>query len=298
VKTASVLSVSILAFLLVSSCEKKDPLAPELKPTETSVASDVEIPELIARELVALSNWPVDENADMQGSSINALEKQTYTRITNFQRIPITGQIVHYKFQVVIGPGQYDVIGVHRVIKERRPFWPERSLKAFFYQHGDYKDFEGMCLPGTKSPSTPDDFGIAVFLAENNVDVWGIDQAWTLVPESVADHSFMANWGIEKQAHDLSMAIAIARFTRFFTGNRFTKLFLCGYSSGVATGYTLLNQETQLSKWLRQVDGYIAADLTIKTDHEGNKQVFVAEYNRLKQMIDTVNTEIGYLLPR
>lgn len=64
-----------------------------------------------------------------------------------------------------------------RVVKERRPGRPIHTHKSIFMQHGSSKDFVGMWLPGLTSETTPDDFGMGVYLAQHGVDVWGIDQS-------------------------------------------------------------------------------------------------------------------------
>ena len=43
-------------------------------------------------------------------------------------------------------------------------------------------------------------------------------------------------------------------------------MLLLGYSSGAATGYAYLNQETRMPYGLRQVKGFIAADLGVRSD--------------------------------
>ncbi len=103
-----------------------------------------------------------------------------------------------------------------------------------------------MFLPGTLSETTPDDFGAAIYWARQGVDVWGIDQAWTLVDAATEDFGFMADWGIDKQSADLGHAVALARMARAFTGHPHDPMNVLGYSSGSATGYALVNAETQL----------------------------------------------------
>ena len=60
----------------------------------------------------------------------------------------VTADIAHYTYGVRTGPGKYDRIRVHRVVRETRPGKPLKAAKNLFFQHGDCKDFMGMCLPG------------------------------------------------------------------------------------------------------------------------------------------------------
>ncbi|MBN1465734.1 hypothetical protein JXA02_08245, partial [candidate division KSB1 bacterium] len=211
---------------------------------------------------------------------------QANKRLITYNRQPIRGNIVHYSFQVQTGPGHYDVIGVHRVVKEKRPLMPINAPVSIFLQHGDAKDFSSMFIPGSRSSHMPNDFGFAVYLAENDVDVWGIDQAWTLVPEEETDFNFMADWGLQRQIDDLEYALAIARFTRLFTGSSFDQLPLLGYSSGVFTGYALLNQEAVVRPFLRNVCGFVPVDVPFKTDLQVIKDSFTLEYQRTKDELD------------
>ena len=263
----------LCAVLFFISCERDISYVPFQKIDENDLSSTSINPELIARELTDMNGWQVEENTD-QPKDNQALQKSAGYYIMNFQRNHIIEDIYHYKFQVRTGSGPYDIIGIHRVVKERWFGLPARTELSLFFQHGDAKDFEGMMLPATHSPSTPPDFGMAVYLAKKNVDVWGIDQAWTLVPEGTSDLSFMQDWGLQRQVDDLSIAIAIARYTRLFSGGGFGKMILSGYSSGVFTGFALLNEETQKRPALRQVSGFIPMDFGVKMNDACFKPYF------------------------
>ena len=216
-------------------------------------------PYSIAKQLVQQSNWPFQANVNLPSTPVTLM---------NYERQVISGDIVHYKFEVAVGSHDLDRIGIHRVVKETAPNKPIVTDKAVFFQHGSAKDFAGMALPGLYSPNMSDDFGIAYFMAENDVDFWGIDQAWTLVPESVTDLDFMATWGIEKNFTDLRTGLAIARIARFLTSDVLGKLNLSGYSSGVTTSFAGLDHETQIEEVVRHAKGFIAIDMATKSDNE------------------------------
>lgn len=218
----------------------------------------------VALDLVRAGGWPTDESA----LSAVAVNVEAGGRMMAFFREAVTDEIAHYAVRIRVGPDPHDVIGLHRVVRERRPGKPIRTAKTIFLQHGDAKDFQGMFLPGTLSPSTPDDFGLAVFLAENDVDVWGIDQGWTLVPEETTDFGFMESWGLQRQVDDLRIAMSVARLARFLTHNGYHPMLLLGYSSGGVTGYSTLNHEAVLPPWRRHVSGFVCADMSPKTDDD------------------------------
>ncbi|MBN1460481.1 MAG: hypothetical protein JXA57_13175 [Armatimonadetes bacterium] len=123
-----------------------------------------------------------------------------------------------------------------------------------------------MFLAGAVIPSAHAKQSIAVYLAQNDVDVWGIDQAYTLLPRDITDFSFMQDWGIQFDADNLRYAMEVARCVRLLTGSGFGKMNLMGYSTGFMTGLAALNMETQLPESDRQIGGYIPVDYFYKTD--------------------------------
>lgn len=177
---------------------------------------------------------------------------------SNVERRALTADIAEYSFTVRVGTGPYDEIGVHRVVKEIAPNVPARSSKAVFLAPGDIWNFRAAFLTGAKP--------LPVFLAENGVDVWGIDYRWTSIPATETALSFLADWGIEQDARDLGYALGVARFTRAMTGSGFGKIHLLGWSRGGQIGYAYLNGETQVPPGLRQVQGFIPVDIYLKTD--------------------------------
>ena len=46
-------------------------------------------------------------------------------------------------------------------------------------------------------------------MAQNDIDFWGIDQNWILVPQGVTDFGFMADWGIQNQVENLDIAFQL-----------------------------------------------------------------------------------------
>lgn len=198
--------------------------------------------------------------------------------LSAIQREVVAGDVAHYTITIPTGPGTYDRIRVHRVVRETRPGRPLTTVRNLFYQHGDLKDFVGMMLPGLVEPSLPRDFGLAAFLARDNVDVWGIDQDWTLVPESESDVSFMATWGLERARDNLALGIAVARVMRLATGSGGGPMLLAGYSSGDYTAAALLTAESRLPAWLRQVAGYVNIDVPLKSGDPALSAAFLADH--------------------
>jgi len=195
------------------------------------------------------------------------------------ERRVLTGNIAEYSFKVPVGPGPNDVIGIHRVVKEVAPGVPARAKKALMMAHGDIWGFRPAFLADPVN-------NLPVFLAENGVDVWGIDYRWTLVPGSTTDFSFMQDWGIEQDARDLGVALGVARSVRLATGNGFGKMLLLGWSRGGQIGYAYLNAESQVPPGLRQVSGFIPTDIYLKTDNEDFRLAACTRYLGAKQQLD------------
>ncbi len=187
--------------------------------------------------------------------------------LSSFREI-LVDDVVHYTFEFPVGNGPHDVIKLHRVVRERAPYLPKKMKKNVFFLHGDAISFETKFLYGSRTDAVSEEQSVAVFLAQNNVDVWGIDQPWMQVPEDTADFSFMADWGLQYAIDSLKTGLEVARLTRLLTGSGIGKMNLLGYSSGVPTAYAYLAQEAQLPSWKRNVKGFIVADGVIHMEPE------------------------------
>lgn len=259
------LGLALALVLLAANCSELDSPRP-MAPVD---GADGEL-EALAAALAAEAGWPIEIETSVEPALVDRACFQ-------FTRTQVAGDIYHYSWRIPVGSGEHDVIGLHRVVRERRPWRPIRSRDAIMLQHGDIKDFTGMFLPGTTSETMPDDFGLAVTLAAADIDVWGIDQGWTLVSAEVSDFTFMADWGMDRQIEDLGTAIDLARILRLFSGNGWRKVALLGYSSGASTGFAFVNGESQLPMSHRRVSGFIPADFGSRSDHADFIATFEAE---------------------
>lgn len=185
--------------------------------------------------------------------------------VSSFERTELIDGIAHYSADVRFGPGAHDVFRIHRVVRERFAWRPIRTDKTLFLLHGDVVGFVEFIL-GAASADLPDEHGLAVFLAAEDVDVWGIDQPWVLVPSTETDLSFFANWGMQFNVNCLRRGLAIARAVRAITGSGGAPINLLGYSSGAITTYAYMNEETTRPGWLRHVSGFVVLDIAYKYD--------------------------------
>jgi hypothetical protein len=185
--------------------------------------------------------------------------------VSGLQRRSLGGGIAEYTFLLRTGAGPFDAIGLHRVVREEAPFRPMTADRSVFLTHGDLWGFDAAFLadPAHAFP---------VFLAQNGVDVWGIDLGWTRVPGDTTDFSFMQGWGVERDARDVALGVSVARAARVFTGNSFDRMPLLGWSRGGIIGYAVVNAETQLPPGQRNVSAYIPVDTYLKTNDESLRQ--------------------------
>jgi len=192
----------------------------------------------------------------------------------SFEREALGGGVAHYSFRLRVGAGDFEEIRLHRIVRERAPFLPIRSSRAVFLVHGAAWGF---------APSFLD---LSVFLAGNDVDVWGVDLRWTLVPEDTSDFSFMADWGLGTDVGDVDAGLAVARALRLATGSGLSKLVLLGWSRGGQIAYAQASAETRRPAFFRHVRGIIPVDIHFKTDDETVRQAACASYATIQGQID------------
>jgi pimeloyl-ACP methyl ester carboxylesterase len=193
----------------------------------------------------------------LSSSQVFAQAADAAHALRQYERRVLSGDIAEYTYTVRVGDGPYDEIGLHRVVRETAAGQPVRTERAVFLAPGDIWNFRAAFLTGAHP--------LPVFLAEQGVDVWGIDYRWTRVPATVTDGSFMQQWGIAQDASDLGVALRVARFARTSNGNP-GRLFLLGWSRGGQIGYVYLAGEAQRAPGLRQVEGFIPVDIYVKTN--------------------------------
>lgn len=188
--------------------------------------------------------------------------------IIDSQRTVLHDDIVHYTFDVDLGPEEFDTIRLHRVVRERRPGKPIATLDGIFMLPGSPNYFEAVFVPPSMTDSVPQDHAIAVTLAKNNVDVWGMDYAWALVPLETSDFGFMQGWGLERDIDYAERALEVVRSIRVATGQGKPRLHLLGFSYGVPIAYAIAGNETQQPPGRRFVKGIISVDFDLKIRDE------------------------------
>ncbi len=218
--------------------------------------------------------------------------------ITHSERTVLHDDIVHYRYTVVVGPGQFDKVWLHRVVKERQPHHPIRTVDGVLLLPGSPNFFESIFMAPLISSVPAWDRSIAIFLAENNIDVWGMDYAWALVPAETTNFDFMKGWGFERDIQHTGIALSVARQIRLITDQGFGRLHVLGFSYGGFMAYSIAGEETQKPPGLRNVKGIIVGDVAMKFKEKSIRDYYCSDIAQYQAMLDAgvYNDDSGLFL--
>ncbi|OEU69959.1 MAG: hypothetical protein BA864_13325 [Desulfuromonadales bacterium C00003093] len=205
-----------------------------------------------------------------------AQEKGFNYSLVSLDRRRLVDDVYEYTLVLKVGRGEFDKIGIHRVIREGWSRFPIRAPRGIMMIHGDTCDFRSGFLMSTQSNEVSTEHSLAIYLAQRNIDVWGIDLRWTFVPDyypgtetpycDVDGCTFMQNWDTGLHLKDIRTAVKVARIVRALTGSGFGKVFMLGHSRGAQFTYAYANKETQLQRWKRDLRGIIPVEMVYKFD--------------------------------
>ena len=184
--------------------------------------------------------------------------------LDSFERTPLVDNVVEYSFFVQVGPGPHDLIRLHRIVQEKAPCKPISSPHPVFLVHGIQADFRTTFLGSLLSSQVPREQALAVFLAQRNLDVWGLDMRSALVPADIMDFSFLQDWNYATDIHDIAISLGLARRLRNLTGGEGRQFVLLGHSNGGMIVYAYVNDETRFRPEQRHVKGLIPVDIFFK----------------------------------
>jgi hypothetical protein len=239
----------------------------------------------------ACTDLPSSPNLDEPTAEMSKLA------LPNPQRTALQDGIAHYTFDLPLGAGPFDVVRLHRVVKEQRPNDPARTADAVFLLPGAPNSWPVIFMEPVVSTAIPWDQSIAIFLAENDIDVWGIDYAWAQVPLETTNFDFMEGWGVQKDVDFAYEALAVAQSIRVATGQGNGRFHVLGFSYGVPVGYALAGRETRLPPGQRIVKGLIPVDLELKYEDPARRASACAAAAEQQQMIDSGRYEEGSFVP-
>ena len=215
-------------------------------------------------ERIALKTY--DRAVSMLKHSVEAVPS-----LISIDREQLIDDIYKYSFIFKVGDGDFDKIGVYRVVKEKQSV-PIKAKDAVMLLHGDISDFDSAFLMSTMSDKVSAYHSLGIYLAQNKVDVWGVDRRWTFVPDDTTDFSFMETWDTALNLSDIKIAVKFAREIRDETESGSDKIFILGYSRGAALAYAYANDETQIAKWEQDLRGIISIDMAYKFDPVNHSQ--------------------------
>ncbi|TEB07548.1 Alpha/beta hydrolase family protein [Pelotomaculum schinkii] len=215
-----------------------------------------------------------------------AKEADNSSSLATVTRKQINDNIYEYTMVIKVGKGQYDKIGIHRIVKEESPWVPIAAEKAVMMIHGDSCNFNTAF--GT-IPGQPASDSLSAFLAQKGVDVWGIDLRWTFVPDTATDFSFMKKWDTSRHIKDIKLAVKFARAVRALTGSGHGKIFMLGHSRGAQFLYAYANRESQLPEPARDLKGIIPMDMVYKFSPADSQlaQAALERYQAYKSLYDS-----------
>jgi hypothetical protein len=192
--------------------------------------------------------------------------------VERVERRHIVADVFEYSFKLKVGAGAHDQIGLHRVVRERAHGVPFKEMRAVFMVHGDVWGFDEAFMSSTLSGAAPRERSVGVYLAQQGVDVWGIDLRWTQVPADTTDFNFMKDWNVSTHVSDVATGIGVARGVRGATGSGDGRVALLGWSRGGVIAYAYANAEAVVPEQSRQVDALIPMDIAFKLNPEHEEQ--------------------------
>ncbi len=191
-------------------------------------------------------------------TSLACAEKAIQCRVLDISREELWRDLVYYRALIKVGPADYDVIALNRVVLERRPGVQARTVGSLFFVHGSQGNFR-MVLVVPHGGS-----GLGVFLAKQNIDVWGIDLRNVQIPADAVQLPNAHDWDLGLQVKDVRLGTRIAQWVRALSGQGIDRLILGGHSAGATVGYAVVNAEAAVPKVQRNIAGYIPIDMVYK----------------------------------
>jgi pimeloyl-ACP methyl ester carboxylesterase len=224
--------------------------------------------------LVCVVAITMPASAQMPRAMMGSGNLLQHVYIRHVDRTVLGEDIIHYRFDVAVGRGKFDTIRLHRVVRERAPYQPIRTVDGIMLLPGQPNYFEAIFMSPLIFQGQAWDHSIVAFLAKHNIDVWGMDYAWALVPAETTDFSAFKGWGVVKDGQHAETALSLARVIRGFTGQDIGPLHVLGFSYGGIIAYAIAGEETQQPHVLRNIKGIIPLDVGLKVKEEAYRSVY------------------------
>lgn len=172
----------------------------------------------------------------------------------------VEGEVVHYKFDVRVGAGPFDVIQIHRVVREVSPGRPAKKMEGVLLLPGLPQLFEPIFMMAG-APGVPEDQGsVAVYLASHGVDVWGMDYGHSFIPYPTTSFAHLQGWGIGKEVAHIHIALSVARYLRATSEQGVGPIHVLGFSYGGFLAYAAAAEDSRNPGNLRNIKGIVPVD--------------------------------------
>jgi hypothetical protein len=220
--------------------------------------------------------------------------------VLDVTRDHVQGDVFHYGFLLKVGDTPNAKIRVHRVVREASPWRPRRTPSAIMLLHGDFATFPSNFAPALLGVAAPPHGGLAVYLAEHDIDVWGMDRRWTIAPTDGADLSDFGDMTYAQELADIGDALAFARLGRAATGSGHARILLGGFSRGGHLAYVYAGQESQRPLGKRHVSGLVPLDVYARVapeDEDSRQNACISVfYEREALAQGVVDSDNGFII--
>jgi hypothetical protein len=203
---------------------------------------------LIALSLAACTQAPLDDTTDSIAQALDA--SPAGIGVTDITRERVVGDVFHESFMLRLGDTPNAQIRLHRIVRERAPWLPRPTRAGVMLLHGDFSSFTTNFFES----------GMATWLAQHGIDVWGVDRRWAVTPTD-GDLSDFGSMTFAQEIDDTERALAAARTVRIVTGSGSDRVHLSGFSRGGFLAYAVAASEGARRPSQRHVKGLIPLDV-------------------------------------
>lgn len=181
--------------------------------------------------------------------------------VVDLTRERVVGDVFHYSLLLKVGNTPHAWLRLHRVVREGLPGRPRPTRQAVMLLHGDFATFTSNFLPSGEGAAAPPGHGLAAYLAQQGIDVWGLDRRWTTAPLEAASLSDFAGMGFASAVEDIGNALRWARAFRVAQGEGAERFVLGGFSRGGHLAYAYAAQEARKPLGQRHLRGLVPIDI-------------------------------------
>jgi hypothetical protein len=181
--------------------------------------------------------------------------------IAEIDREHLTGDVYHYSLILRLGDGPNARIRLHRVVRESAPFRPRPTRQAVMMEHGSFATFASNFISMARAGDTDLHHGLAAYLAERGVDVWGMDRRWGTTSAGSQDVSDYPSLGFATSVEDIRSGLAFARLVRGISGGDADRMTLMGFSIGALLTYSYAAAESVRPPRERHVKAIVPIDI-------------------------------------